>query len=276
MKLRSALIIGCALLGLSCSSKKQTKVDKTEPLQQIAAKEVPKPNSKRPVAPEGMVVIPRATFKSHRSFENADQPWFEVTVDRFALGKTEVTVEAYQKCLAANKCSDKQLNGQHWQGMEFTKSEECNWGQPGREKYPLNCVTFEQAENYCKYLGGRLPIQNEWQLAAGGGKQAKYPWGEKAADCSLAVIYSPKGPGCGSYLTSPVGSRPQGASAQGVLDLVGNVSEWTAPALDGGKRALHFGGSLVTQKTQAEYYRWGSAAASERSAQIGFRCAKDI
>lgn len=45
-------------------------------------------------------------------------------------------------------------------------SAHCNAGLPGRERYPLNCVTFQQARRYCEWRGGRLPLRGEWELAA--------------------------------------------------------------------------------------------------------------
>jgi hypothetical protein len=45
-------------------------------------------------------------------------------------------------------------------------SAHCNAGLPGRERYALNCVTFQQARRYCEWRGGRLPLRGEWELAA--------------------------------------------------------------------------------------------------------------
>jgi formylglycine-generating enzyme required for sulfatase activity len=110
--------------------------------------------------------------------------------------------------------------------------------------YPINCVDHDMAKSFCVAKGKRLPSEAEWEFAARGPDQRKYPWGD-----------DPPGPGllnaCGSECvawgkahkitetgmygsddgfpnSAPVGSFPRGKSRYGVEDVVGNVWEWTA------------------------------------------------
>jgi hypothetical protein len=50
------------------------------------------------------------------------------------------------------------------------RTARCNAGLPGRESYPVNCLTFQQARRYCEWRGGRLPTRAEWELAATPGR----------------------------------------------------------------------------------------------------------
>lgn len=88
----------------------------------------------------------------------------------------------------------------------------------GRERHPVNCVDWNQAEAYCAWRGDRLPT--EWERAARG------PRGDASADCSRAVIDDGSGNACGEGDgTVEVGSKPEGASSEGVLD---QAADWTA------------------------------------------------
>lgn len=142
----------------------------------------------------------------------------------FFLDRTEVTVGEYQKCVEQGRCQAPPRKGY------------CNNARPGREKHPQNCVTWLQARAYCRWRGKRLPREEEWERAARGKKGAAYPWGQAPPSCGL-TIYQGKGSkaGCDRDGTWPVGSKPRGASPEGVLNLAGNVAEWTASCYQRGQ-----------------------------------------
>jgi len=141
-------------------------------------------------------------------------------VPSFELMKTEVTVGQYRECVEAGSCSEPTA----YSSSGWEKS--CNWGQSGREDHPINCVDWEQAQDFAAWAGGRLPTEAEWEYAArSGGKAWTYPWGDEKATCSRAVM-DDGGNGCGQNRTWPVCSKPAGNSTHGVCDLAGNVWEW--------------------------------------------------
>ncbi|RMD98183.1 MAG: hypothetical protein D6812_13930 [Deltaproteobacteria bacterium] len=169
----------------------------------------------------GRVRIPPGCFAmgSYRG-EGDEQPVEQVCLKAFYIDKTEVTVAQYQRCVEAGGCSSALLDQSDW-----GSDEACNWGKPGRENHPINCVGWSQAKEYCRWAGGRLPTEREWEYAARGERGWEYPWGDTEADCDHAVMHDGED-GCGAYSTMPVGSKPAGASPFGLLDMAGNVREW--------------------------------------------------
>jgi formylglycine-generating enzyme required for sulfatase activity len=89
-------------------------------------------------------------------------------------------------------------------------------------KWRVVFVEWNQASNDCRWAGGQLPTEAEWEKAARGTDGRTYPWGNQAADCNLANYG-----GCvGS--ASQLGSYGSGASPYGALDMAGNVREWVS------------------------------------------------
>ncbi len=184
----------------------------------------------------------------------------------FFLDRTEVTSMAYQECVVAEKCE------------KTDSAEDCN-GK--RHTHPINCVSYQDAEAYCEWRGDRLPTAAEWIWAAQGREEhRRYPWGYKNASCDVAIIpeYPRRvGPnasyGCGAGLTWPVGSRPAGATRDGILDMIGNVAEWTGTTL--GRSAVVLGGgwSYGPPRHVSDHYLRDHAL---EGSGAGFRCARDV
>jgi len=168
------------------------------------------------------------------------RPAHEVKIKTFEMTKTEITVEQYLECLTTlNPATGKNWCTQPAQAAKLF-DDRCNWGRPGRELHPVNCVTWEQAAQYARFKGARLPSESEWEYAAtSGGKNQKYPWGNDDPTCDKAVMneggpYGPSaGYGCGKGGTWPVCSKPAGNTKldgipadRQLCDMTGNLGEW--------------------------------------------------
>ncbi len=171
-----------------------------------------------------LIEIPGATFMMGCGADDlncdADNPEHEVTVSTFMIQRTEVWVGAYNACVEAGAC------------VPTIQEADCNWGVPGRNSHPINCVTWQQAADFCEFMGRRLPTEAEWELAAAGPTARTYPWGSEPASCMLAHMVQVSGDsggyGCATNLTAEVNSYWGGASSEGVLQLAGNVDEWVS------------------------------------------------
>jgi iron(II)-dependent oxidoreductase len=157
---------------------------------------------------------------------------------------------------------------------------------PGFERHPAVEMTWYGARDYCAAVGKRLPTEAEREFAARGTKGRVYPWGNEPPDRQRANSDA------GWGRTVPVGSLAKGATPEGVLDLAGNVHEWTSSIAlpypydaedgreDGDKVAdrVTRGGAADTG-TDTLRGSWRGANVSRRATaghhNIGFRCARD-
>lgn len=179
------------------------------------------PSAGVPATPIEWVTIPGGKFTmgtddGEEGFEDA-KPIHEVAIKTFEMSKTVVTVEQYAECVIKGKCTKPDI----W-------CDGCNWYETDRQLHPVNCVDWDQANQYAKFKGARLPSESEWEYAAtSGGKNQKYPWGNEAPTCDKAVMFDHyEGYGCGHNGTMPVCSKIYGNTAQGLCDMAGNVWQW--------------------------------------------------
>ena len=160
--------------------------------------------------------------------------------------------------------------------------------EPDRKHHPMNCVARWEAEDYCRWVGKRLPSAVEWEYAARGGDDRNlWPWGHDEIHCARGAlesieVYAKRSitlP-CGQKSTSPVGSFPAGDSRQGVSDLVGNVSEYVGRAeLPGTDRRVHAYatmGSSWRLYYQEPFRDGGFFERHSQDADVGFRCARTV
>lgn len=155
--------------------------------------------------------IPAGTF--HMGCTPADPgcppyatPAHEVEVAAFEIDVTEVTQQAYQACVAAGVCRAPQ--------EEFSPATTPRW--------PVRYVSWNEANTYCQWVGGALPSEAQWERAARGPGSGFWPWGDTPPDCLHANFKD-----CGQSQPDPVGSHPDGLNGFGLLDLAGNLFEWT-------------------------------------------------
>ncbi len=159
-----------------------------------------------PVDGSVMITIPAGKFiMGSNNGEPNKRPVHTVYLDVYQIGKCEVTVAQYRKFCNAT-------------GRSMPQAPEWGW----KDKHPVVNVTWEDAAAYCKWAGGRLPTEAEWEKAARGTDGRGYPWGNKWDRKKCANIK------IGLTSTARVGAYPAGASPCGCEDMAGNVYEWCA------------------------------------------------
>lgn len=189
-----------------------------------------------------------------------------VTVAAHCIDRTEVTVSAYARCVEKGACSAPDAHDED--------HEWCNWKRAGREEHPINCVDQAQAIAYCAFVSARLPTEAEWEWSARGYERGtRFPWGDEEPGARACW----DGPGNtvpdDREGTCPVGSFEAGANPAGVLDLAGNVWEWTAT--DSGGKAIDKGGgypnAVASRLVAADR---NQVVKTERYSTLGFRCVR--
>lgn len=189
-------------------------------------------------------------------------------ISSFRMGRTEVTVSDYERCLVAEVCP----------APGAAPTFGANFGVAGRGEHPINAVSWDGARAFCGWVCGRLPTEWEWEWAARGRAAARtYPWGNvPAPSCSYVVMNEPGlGLGCGLGSTDEVGSRsPDGDSFDGIADLAGNVSEWTS-TVEADEVVVRGSSWYFTDEPHEVRERWTSAPNASLAWSIGFRCVWD-
>jgi formylglycine-generating enzyme required for sulfatase activity len=149
-----------------------------------------------------------------------ERPSHRVYLHDFYISRTLITNEEYQRFLDANPQHRVPRVNRDW-------AEPYNWNEnersfpDGKGAHPVVLVSWNDALAYATWAGGRLPSEAEWEKAARGTDGLRYPWGEDF-DPGRCNVRESRVLG-----TSPVGYYPTGASPYGILDMAGNVWEWT-------------------------------------------------
>ena len=221
------------------------------------------------------------------------QPMHQVEVPAFLMDVNEITVAAYRACVQAGACTDADLTS----NPKREELNECNWGQAGYEDDPINCVSWDQAAAYCKWVGKELPTEEMWEYAAGGPKKRDFPWGMAVAGQMWGMPAAEEdyvGSWCDSAArekkparvwrrtsSCPIASRPKSNTPEGLADMATNVSEWTAsvfcpydkPKCDSRQRVIR-GGHTGDHKFNYRVVVRSGEDPTGRSDFIGFRCAQ--
>ena len=216
-----------------------------------------------------------------------------VNIEAFQLAKTPTTVAQFKACVDDDSCAPQKNNDYIENGTNYKL---CNYGR-GDDwlKHPMNCISWEAAQQFCEWIGGRLPTADEWEYAAThDGTQALqtiYPWGNnEPIHCAHAsyTIEESTTPHCQGTTaeienigTAAVGTySPLGDSPLGLQDMAGNIREWlSTPGVfvsefNSDESKVITGGSFNNSAellTVSEYYAWSLSA---KDPILGFRCAK--
>ena len=232
-----------------------------------------------------MAVAGGHAFLGQRGEADAESSLQAVEIPPFRMMATEVTLAKFEAW-----CSESVLGTRckAWLGAE-------NW--QGRH-HPVVNVPWHLASDYCAAWGGRLPSESEWEFAARSEARRLYPWGDlwqeaSANYCDLGCDHSlipTTYVNDGHAHTAAVGSFPDGATPEGILDLSGNVAEWTLdcwtpshrrrsswlPTAGACSKRVVRGGAWRDPKSSQAAWRRAPAHATSRSVRIGFRCVRGL
>ena len=188
--------------------------------------------------PAGMVLVPGGTFIRGASVRAPDEaPQAEIDVPSFYIDKYEVTHAEFKEVFPDHKFPE------------------------GRENFPVSGVSWNQAMDYAKAVGKRLPTEPEWEKAARGTAGLEFPWGDEfnVAACNTKV----------SEVGGPAerGKYIEGLSPYGCVDMAGNVYEWTSDWYQA------YPGNTEVTKDYGQIYRV-LRGGSYKSERFDVRCAK--
>ena len=225
---------------------------------------------------DGMILqyVPAGSFYMGSSLldthANEDEfPQHSVYLDSFWIDRNEVTNEQYRLCVNDGIC-DEPGNAYYYSDTVFNP-------------YPITFVNWFDAQQYCQWAGRRLPTEAEWEKAARGTEGQLYPWGNDPPNDNLYNHHN---------ADTMSGSFPLGASPYGVLDMAGNVWEWTSDwyqsdyykksnnaenptGPDEGYGKVRKGGAwgIETSYLRAAVRGWNNP--NDKLRNLGFRCVKD-
>lgn len=231
-----------------------------------------------------LILIPAGEFNMGSNPENdpyfwgAEMPMHPVFLDSYYIYRTEVTNAMYAQCVADHKCP--------LPAQLYSRTRAEYYGESRFADYPVIFVTYYSATAYCQWAGGRLPTEAEWEKAARGSDNRWFPWGDDLPTITLANFDNQIGD------TSPVGSYPLGVSPYGLLDMAGNVWEWTFDWFDAtfyrispdenplgpvnGTRRVMRGGSWSNLFDGMRTMSRTSSPPNQSLDALGFRCVSDV
>jgi formylglycine-generating enzyme required for sulfatase activity len=159
----------------------------------------------------------------NRWYYERESPRHPVSMDGFWIDQTEISNAQYKHCVDAGICPE----------PITCQKGDPTFADPQKADHPVVCVNWEEALTYCKWVGGRLPTEAEWEYAFRGETGSIYPWGNEFdgsmlnyCDANCSETHADDRFNDGYPLTAPVESFQQGASWSGALNMSGNVSEW--------------------------------------------------
>jgi formylglycine-generating enzyme required for sulfatase activity len=231
-------------------------------------------------AKDEMILIPAGSFLMGADPDAPFNPWYgeypqhEVNLSSFMISKTEVTNLMYRQCVYEDACESPIEVSSSTRDDYFTNAQ--------FNSYPVVNITWAQAENFCRWMGQRLPTEAEWEYAARGTSGNLFPWGNTPPNCSLANYQ-----GCNGD-TVPVGSYSSGVSPFGLFDMAGNVNEWVSdwmgegyyydspvdnpPGPDSGMDHIIRGGGWTDPMRELRSTSRGGMDPGKHDSSVGFRC----
>jgi iron(II)-dependent oxidoreductase len=195
----------------------------------------------------GDVEVPGATYRLGAepgpSFVFDNEKWaHEVEVAPFRIARAPVTNSGFAAFVESGGYRDERLwsrEGWRWraacgaQKPVYWEQSDEGWAhrrydslRPLPPDHPVIHVSWYEAEAFCAFAGRRLPTEAEWELAASTPAKRRFPWGDEDAREESANLDGRAGG------TVPVDAQPEGESAYGCRQMIGNVWEWTATSFE--------------------------------------------
>lgn len=217
-----------------------------------------------------------------------EKPQHKVTLDAFLISKYETTNAQYNAFVKATgyrppeNCCDPKYN--LWDGAVM---------KAGVEELPVINVNWDDAVAFCKWSGGRLPTEAEWEKAARGLVGQLYPWGNEAPSGNRAnYSFDPVSMWDGPASLAKKDQYEFGRSPFGLYEMAGNVWEWTQDWYEAdyyktsppanpqgpekGEERVIRGASWRNTADMLRSSNRNKHAPTERRVYIGIRCAKDM
>jgi hypothetical protein len=191
----------------------------------------------------------------------------------FWLSKYPVTTSQYAQFLQDGGYSrPESWSDEGWQWVESQRvAIPAHWRDPefNAPNQPVVGVSWWEAEAFCRWAGGALPTEQQWEAAARGPEGLVYPWGDEWEDDICNSDEAQLGG------TSAVGIFPRDESPFGLKDMVGNVWEWCADSWGGSDRVSRGGGwAFDAEDCRAAFRYW--VGPSRRLDDLGFRLARTV
>jgi iron(II)-dependent oxidoreductase len=245
------------------------------------------PSPPLPLSPSPpLIKIPAGEFEIGSNSIDAldnERPAHKVYLDTYYIERYPVTCGQYRAFLEARGYE----NPRWWSkaGWEWLQIEQV--GEPlywhkvkSADNHPVCGVSWYEAEAYCRFVGKRLPTEAEWEKAvswdADMNRRRIYPWGDEEPTpqhCNCVDVTSPQ-KNRQIINTTPVDAYPEGQSAYGLYDTLGNVWEWTASwfdGYDGFEMYPYVGYSQVYFDQQHRVLKGGSWATNPFALRSSFR-----
>lgn len=184
--------------------------------------------------PSGPFLMGSDKAKDGQAYDD-ELPQHTVTLAAYRIGRVPVTVAQFAAFVQATvyvTTAEKEGSSRAWTGSKWEDVKGASWRAPRgpgsdvsqKGEHPVTCVSWLDAVAFCMWAGVRLPSEAEWEKAARGVDGRIYPWGNESPDAKLCNF------NMNVKDTTAVGQYPKGVSPYGVLDMAGNVWEWTNSA----------------------------------------------
>lgn len=251
---------------------------------------------------EEMIEIPAGEFEMGKDSIDAldnERPVHPITLDTYWIDSYPVTCRQYRAFMEAGGYENPSWwSASGWEWLQANLVTQPLYWQTNSaaDNHPVCGVSWYEAEAYAQFAGKRLPTEAEWEKAASWNPADRrcrtYPWGEAEPSPQRCNHHHTQTQQL-MLQTTPVNAYPDGQSAYGCYDMLGNVWEWTASWFHGydgfvsypytgyskvyfdGQHRVLKGGSWATRPwaMRSSFRNWYYPGM--RQILAGFRCARD-